>query len=189
MERDERRQHILSIAMAIIDDKGHQGLTMRGLARDCGMSAPGLMHYFPDMATLVVAVVDYREQRDAELFEVTGPGPGVTRAILDGVISNIMARPKAAELFAIVEAQSIDPRHPGHAYFKARADRIVEEFLPIVAFEYDDAEELLRRLICIADGLQLNWLRDPESFDLRARWNAIADPLLEAASRCETAPS
>ena len=187
MERDERRQHILAIAMSIIDVKGHQGLTMRGLARECGMSAPGLMHYFPDMASLVVGVVQYREQRDAALFEIAGPGPGVTRALLDGVIDNIMARPKAAELFAIVEAQSIDPRHPGHEYFKDRADRIVEDFSPIVAYEYDDAEELLRRLICIVDGLQLNWLRDPEGFDLRARWNAIADPLLESASRCEQA--
>src|SRR6187551_1866304 len=103
MSREGRREAILATAMAIIDEQGHQGLTMRGLARDCGMSAPGLMHYFPDMPTLVVAVVDYREQRDAALFDVTGPGPGVTRAILDGVIANIMARPKAAELFAIVE--------------------------------------------------------------------------------------
>jgi AcrR family transcriptional regulator len=186
MERDERRQHILAIAMSIIDEKGHQGLTMRGLARECGMSAPGVMHYFADMASLVVGVVQYREQRDASLFEVSGPGPGVTRALLDGVIDNIMARPKAAELFAIVEAQSIDPRHPGHDYFRDRADRIVEDFSPIVAHEYEDAEELLRRLICIVDGLQLNWLRDPEGFDLRARWNGIADPLLESASRCDS---
>src|SRR6478735_8202651 len=185
MSRDERREAILATAMTIIDEQGHQGLTMRALARECEMSAPGLMHYFPDMPTLVVAVVDYREQRDAALFEVSGPGPGVTRALLDMVIDNIIARPKAAELFAIVEAQSIDPRHPGHEYFKDRADSIVQDFSPIVAYEYEDAEELLRRLICIVDGLQLNWLRDPEGFDLRARWKAIADPLLESASRCE----
>lgn len=184
MERDERRQHILDIALSIIDERGHQGLTMRGLARECGMSAPGLMHYFPDMPTLVVAVVDYRDQRDAELFDVAGPGLGVTRALLDGVVDNIIARPKAAELFAIVEAQAIDPRHPGHTYFKERADRIVEEFVPIIAFEYVEAEELMRQLISIIDGLQLNWLREPEAFDLRERWAAIADPLLAAAARC-----
>ena len=184
MDREARREAILSTALAIIDEQGHQGLTMRGLARECGLSAPGLMHYFPDTATLVVAVVEYREQRDAELFEGATPGPGVTRALLDGVIDNIIARPKAAELFAIVEAQAIDPRHPGHAHFKERADAIVAEFAPIVAFEFAEPERLLNELGAVIDGLQLNWLREPESFDLRERWCAIADPLLAAAARC-----
>lgn len=187
MERDERRAHILATAMAIIDDRGHSGLTMRGLARECGLSAPGLMHYFPDMPTLVVAVVAYREERDEELFVGVEPGPGTTRAILDAGIENIIARPKAAELFAIVEAQAIDPRHPGHEYFKQRADAIISEFAPIVGAEYAHPEELIRQLIAVADGLQLNWLRDPTAFDLLERWHAIADPLLAAAQRCETA--
>ncbi len=184
MDRAERRESILATAMAIIDEQGHQGLTMRGLARECGLSAPGLMHYFPDMPTLVVAVVAYREERDAELFEVVEPGPGVTRALLDSVIENIIARPKAAELFAIVEAQAIDPRHPGHAYFKERSDAIVAEFAPIVAVEFADPERLLNELGAVIDGLQLNWLREPDSFDLRERWRAMADPLLAAAKRC-----
>ena len=181
MDRDARRASILATALAIIDEHGHQGLTMRALARACGMSAPGLMHYFPDMPTLVVAVVDYREFRDAALFEGVEPGPGTTRRILDSVIENIVARPKAAELFAIVEAQAIDPRHPGHEYFRTRAETIVAEFAPIVGAEYANPEELIRQLIAVGDGLQLNWLRDPTAFDLLERWHAIADALLAAA--------
>jgi len=183
MDREERRTSILATAMAIIDAQGHQGLTMRGLARECGMSAPGLMHYFPDMPTLVVAVVAYREERDAVLFEVSEPGPGVTRALMDSVIDNIIARPKAAELFAIVEAQAIDPRHPGHEFFKLRVDSIIEEFVPIVAREYAEPVELLSQLGAVVDGLQLNWLREPDSFDLRERWCAIADLIFAAAKR------
>jgi len=189
MERDERRAHILATAMDIIDERGHQGLTMRGLARECGLSAPGLMHYFPDLATLVVAVVVYREERDEEIFEGLVPGPGVTRQMLDAGIENIVARPKAAELFAIVEAQAIDPRHPGHDYFRQRVDSIVAEYAPIVGAEYEQPEELIRQLIAVSDGLQLNWLRDPSAFDLLERWHAIADPLLAAAKRCDPAPS
>jgi AcrR family transcriptional regulator len=184
MGRDERREAILATAMAIIDEQGHQGLTMRALARECGMSTPGLMHYFPDMATLVVGVVDYREQRDAALFEIAGAGPGVTRAVFDTVIDNIVARPKAAELFAIVEAQAIDPRHPGHDYFKERNDRIVAEFAPIVGAEYAEPERLIRSLIALADGLQLNYLREPETFDIRGHWAAVAGPILASAERC-----
>jgi AcrR family transcriptional regulator len=185
MGRDERRNHILATAMEIIDERGHQGLTMRSLARECGLSAPGLMHYFPDLATLVVAVVDYRERRDAALFEGAQPGPGTTRVLVDRVIENIIARPKAAELFAIVEAQAIDPRHPGHDYFRRRADAIVADYAPLVGVEYAEPEELIRQLIAVADGLQLNWLRDPSAFDLMERWHAISEPILAAAKRCD----
>jgi len=184
MERDERRTHILATALEIIDERGHQSLTMRGLARECGLSAPGLMHYFPDLATLVVAVVDYREQRDAALFEGVEAAPGATRMLLDAVVQNIIDRPKAAELFAIVEAQAIDPRHPGHSYFRDRADAIVAEYAPLVGAEFAEPEELIRQLIAVSDGLQLNWLRDPTAFDLMERWHAISEPLLASAARC-----
>ena len=53
--------------------------------------------------------------------------------------------------------------------------------------EYAEPVELLSQLGAVVDGLQLNWLREPESFDLRERWCAIADPLFAAAKRSTTA--
>jgi len=50
-----------------------------------------------------------------------------------------------------------------------------------VAAEFAEPRELAHALVAVIDGLQLNWLRDPEAFDLRARWASIADPLLAAA--------
>jgi AcrR family transcriptional regulator len=182
-----RRARILDTAMAIIDEHGHQSLTLRGLARECGMSAPGLMHYFPDLPTLVVAVVDYRDQRDdrawreRELLPLE-PGQGVSRRVFDTVVDNIVARPKAAELFAIVEAQAIDPRHPGHEYFKERAERIADSAQGYLGAEFEEPRELARRLFSVMDGLQLNWLRDPTAFDLRERWDAIADAIFASAT-------
>lgn len=176
-----RRARILETAMAIIDSEGHQGLTMRHLARECGMTAPGLMHYFPTMPTLVVAVVDHRDVRDTAVLTIPTPGPGATRRILGEIVDNIVARPKAAELFAIVEAQAIDPRHVGHDYFRERAVRLVDTFFPLFAAEFAHPRELALQLFAIMDGLQLNWLRDRDAFDLRSRWDAVADAVLAAA--------
>ena len=179
----ERKRRILETAMAIIDREGHSELTMRALARACGMTAPGVMHYFPTMPALVTAVVEYRDDRDTidyDAFELT---PGVGRRILDSVVDNIVAKPKAAELFAMVQAQAIDPTHPGHDFFKDRAQEIKDMFSPILALDYAHPEEIICQVIPIIDGLQLNWLRDPQSFDLRERWDAIADALFAAAPR------
>lgn len=181
LKPEVRRARILSTAMAIIDTEGHQGLTMRGLARACGMTAPGLMHYFADMSTLVVAVVDHRDYRDTADLKIPPPGPGATRRILGDIVDNIVARPKAAELFAIVEAQAIDPRHPGHGYFRERAERLVDNFHAHFAAEFAHPRDLAMALFAIMDGLQLNWLRDREAFDLRERWDLVADAVFAAA--------
>jgi len=188
MDRGERREFILATAMAIIDEQGHQGLTMRALARECEMSAPGVMHYFPDMPTLVVAVVAYRDQRDFSDVEIPQPGPGMSRLVLDAVIDNIVDRPKAAELFAIVEAQAIDPRHPGRDYFRERADEVAADFATFLAAEFKDPMPLAHALVAVMDGLQLNWLRDRDAFDLRERWASIAEPLFAAAEPLAAEP-
>ncbi len=179
----ERRRRILETAMAIIDREGHRELTMRALARACGMTSPGVMHYFPTMADLVSGVVEYRDTRDAINFDRFDVSPGLARRMLDAVVDNIVAKPKAAELFAQVQAAAIDPSHPGHQYFIDRAQQIKDQFAPILALEYEDAEELIEQLIPIVDGLQINWLREPESFDLRERWAAIADAFFASATR------
>lgn len=178
---DERRERIVQTAMAIIDEQGHQKLSMRALARACGLSAPGLMNYFADMDTLLTAVVAHRDARDEMLFGEWRLAPGIARRVLDGLVDNIIARPKAAALFAMVEAAAIDPRNPAHEHFRERAHKTTELFSPLLALEYSDADELANQLLHIMDGLQLAWLRDPTSFDLRARWDAMADAIFGAA--------
>lgn len=179
----DRKRRILETAMAIIDREGYRELTMRALARECGMTAPGVMHHFPTMPALVTAVVVFRDTRDVIDYDAFDIAPGVGRRILDSVVDNIVARPKAAELFAMVQAQAIDPTHPGHQYFKDRAQEIKDKFAPILGLDYANPEEIICHVIPIVDGLQLNWLRDPQSFDLRQRWDDIADALFAAAPR------
>lgn len=167
--------------MAIIDQDGHQGLSMRGLARACGLSAPGLMNYFPDMPMLLTAVVEHRDTRDELLFGNWRLEPGIGRRILDALVDNIIDKPKAAALFTMVEAEALDPRNPAHEHFKERSRQISRQFAPLLGLEYAKPVELTWQLLHIMDGLQFAWLRDPEAFDLKARWNAMADAIFAAA--------
>lgn len=179
LQPEVRRARILETAMAIIDESGHRGLTMAQLARACDMSTPGLMHHFPDIATLLVAVVEHRDQRDrATLLERLGePGADVpVRVVLDAIVDNIVERPQAALLFASVEADALDPAHPGHAFFRERADALAGWLAGAVGV--GESLALARRVFATMDGLQIHYLRDPEGFDLRGQWAAAADALL-----------
>ncbi|MFW2512431.1 TetR/AcrR family transcriptional regulator [Demequina sp. SO4-13] len=169
-----RREQILDTALAIIDADGHRGLTMAALARRCGMSAPGLMHYFPNMPTLLVALVRRRDERDSAEFSALAPGADA-RAVLDAIVANIAARPRAAQLFVMVGADALDPAHPGHEYFRERADAVAWWLADLLG---DEDAGRARRVFAAMDGLQAHFLRDPEGFDLLGQWRATADGLL-----------
>ena len=214
-----RRARILETAMSITDAEGHRGLTMARLARECAMSTPGLLHYFPDIDSLLVAVVQHRDERDlsalvaafsardarsswkaprAAPLEDRGDADapvahdglpvsdlsgleiprGMVRDVLDAIVDNIAAHPKAAQLFAHVQAEALDPSHPGHRYFRERADRLARDFARSIGG--DRALPTARALFAAMDGMQVHYLRDPQGFDLRAQWAAVADALLDA---------
>ncbi|WP_061963040.1 TetR/AcrR family transcriptional regulator [Demequina aurantiaca] len=178
-----RRARILDTAMVIITEEGFRGLTMRSLARRCDMSAPGLMHYFADLPTLLMAVLEYRDRTDGERVVSERGGQLTARQLFDGVVGTMLARPEAARLFAVLEGEALAPDHPAHDYFQRRFDAIVEGAHPILAKEFADPDSFARRLFAILDGLQLHWLRDVDGFDLRAQWDAIADPLFASEAR------
>ncbi len=183
-----RRDRILDTAMAILDRDGHRGLTLRALARECGMTAPGLMHHFPTLDHLLVAVVEHRdavgEDEGAAALEV----PWTPRGIFDQMIEGILARPQAARLFVAVQADALDQDHPGHAWFTERYRREAARFADLFGDQVPDAEGLASRCMAAIDGLQLQFLGDPE-FDLRGQWAAMAEALLPRVSDVVADPS
>ncbi|PKQ27034.1 MAG: TetR/AcrR family transcriptional regulator [Actinobacteria bacterium HGW-Actinobacteria-4] len=180
-----RRLRILETAMDYIAEEGYRGLTLRGLARRCGMSAPGLMHYFADMPTLLMAVLDHRDAKDqaavAEQVEADRPTLASMREVADRIVDRMASNPQGARLFAMVQAESLDPKHPAHHYFLERGHRAASEFAARMGPDVPDAKARALRFMAILDGLQLSWLRDPDGFDIRAHWAAIAPGLFADA--------
>lgn len=174
--RKQRRQYILDAAMEIIFEEGYKGLALREVARRCGMSAPGLMHYFPDMPTLLLAQLQRRDEIDRAELAARLARPSDLRAVLDAVVDYNAAHPRGAQLYAIVHAESLDPSHPARSYFQGRsAGRYGELVRQRLAL--DVPAELVQALPAVLDGLQMHWLMDPDHFDLRRQWAIVADAL------------
>lgn len=181
LDPEVRRARIVATAMEVISDEGYRGLSMRGLAKRCGMSAPGLMHYFPDMPTLLMAVLERRDEIDGQAVDQAVRAHPGARALMDSIIDRMEANPKAAQLFAVLEAEAIDPSHPAHQYFLDRTQRVMRDIAGPLAGTFERPLEEARRLMAVLDGLQLSWLRDPQGFDLRTEWEALADRLILAS--------
>ena len=184
LEPDERRAEILATAINSIARSGYRGLTLRAFARECGMTAPGVLHYFGGMPEILIAALNYRDDYDRERLADNLDRATSARELLDGVVAYNEAHPVAARFFAVVQAEAIDPAHPAHQYFVERSDQYAEEVREILRSDFDVDPGFARLLGAVLDGLQTNWLIDPERFPLSPNWHRAADLLF--ASKPQT---
>src|SRR4051812_10394332 len=112
---DDRREEILDVAESVISASGYRGLSLRALSRACGMSAPGLLHYFDSNADVLTALLDRRDHRDSVAMLALATGSRSVRDLFDSLVAYNAAHPDGARLFAMVQAEAIDQEHPGNA--------------------------------------------------------------------------
>lgn len=156
-----RRAEIIETVREVIAQEGYRGLSLREAARRCGMSAPGLMHYFPDMDSLLSAVLEHRD--DADLAAIVD-ADGSADSVLDVLRSDgryFAEHAEEARSFDLLEAEALDPQHPAHDYFARRDARSIQRLRPLIEREFEDPEEVTRVLALILDGVRLKRLRDP----------------------------
>ncbi|MDM8084335.1 TetR/AcrR family transcriptional regulator [Cellulomonas cellasea] len=169
-----RRQQILDEAMALFGDVGYRAASLREIAARAGISHPGLLHHFTSKESLLLAVLERRDETDSAQFDLTAStGTEVLRHMLDLADYNA-TRPGIVELSCVLAAEATSPDHPAHEFFTDRYERAVR--LCIDAFEEArdagqlnpdvDPEHAARSFIALMDGLQVQWLLDREGVDM-----------------------
>ena len=175
---EARRAEIVETAQAVIAAEGSRSLSMREFARRCGMSAPGLMHYFPDIPSLLEAVLDRRDEADlAAILEERGPDPTLLD-VLDAARVYYADRETEARNFDALEAEALDPSHPAHGYFARRAERAFLQLRPYIEREFEQPEKVETVVRLLIDGARLSRLRSSApgtAGELDAEWAAIRE--------------
>nr|WSW64990.1 TetR/AcrR family transcriptional regulator [Streptomyces sp. NBC_00995] len=161
-----KRVEILDQAMAMFGEVGYRGASLRVIATRCGISHPGLLHHFPTKGSLLLAVLERRDEVDGEWFSVGEPtGVDCLRRLVDLAVLNAERR-GIVELFSVLAAEATSAEHPAHAYFVARYRNLVRNTTISYAEARDagalregtDPGEAAQQLIALMDGLQTQWL-------------------------------
>lgn len=84
----KRQQEILQMAREIIADEGYSSLTMRHLARACGMKLGALQYHFRTWDALMHAMVDYLSDEFRDLFVNSEGDPLGIRGIAEIMLSD-----------------------------------------------------------------------------------------------------
>lgn len=188
-----RRRLILDEAIRLIGALGYHGLTVQELARRCGLTNGGLLHYFGSKELLLVAILEERDRREGEIiatgiaFERQAAGDAeYSRATVLQMFRAIMVRsvtePELQRLVIVLQTEALHHAHPAHAYFVKREAMILGEFTRVLTGHVLNPSATARAMLATLEGLFQQWLRADRSFDLLEAWDHAAALLMPNAA-------
>lgn len=164
---EQFRQDVVDAALRIVAERGFDAATLQLIADEVGRSKPGLLHHFGSREGLMLAIVQHRDEVNRRLFP---PGPGF-QASLDLVAHNASV-PGLIALFVVTAAlAAADPAGTERrTFFTERYARTRDGFARRVVREQAEgrlradipAEVAASLIIATMDGLQTQWLLDPD---------------------------
>ncbi|MFB7245080.1 TetR family transcriptional regulator [Streptomyces populi] len=166
---EERRAEIVRAALEVIAERGYRGASLAAVAERVGLTQQGLLHHFPTKEALLVAVLRERDQWDAL------PGAGWRADLLVSLVEYNAMRPGIIQTFSALLGESVTEGHPAREFFTRRYTTVRADMAAALRAEYGERlpsgltpERAAPLLVAVMDGLQYQWLLDPESVDMAA---------------------
>ncbi|MFI6655906.1 TetR/AcrR family transcriptional regulator [Streptomyces sp. NPDC050523] len=164
---EERRAEIVRAALEVIAERGYRGTSLAAVAERVGLTQQGLLHHFPTKEALLVAVLKERDQWDAV------PATQWRVDLLASLVEYNAMRPGIIQTFSALLGESVTEGHPAREYFTDRYRQVRENMAGVLRAEYGERlpngltpERTAPLLVAVMDGLQYQWLLDPESVDM-----------------------
>lgn len=185
---DATRELVLDTALAMFAEHGYRATSVRDIAARCGMTHPGLLYHFPSKAGLLMAVLQWRDELDCMEGDVAFAdleARALLRHLVIGARHNATKR-GIVELFANLSVEASAPGHPAHDYFVDRYMALKTTLTrAFVDLERDGALRggvvpaiAAAQVVAAMDGLQIQWLLDPQGVDMAAALEALVNALL-----------
>lgn len=174
------KERVLESALRAIAANGFQASSLAGIAADAGLTTAGLLHHFPSKEQLLVAVLAERDRLDGVRFHLGGfQGLAALDRLVELVQHNTMV-PWLVQAYTVLMGESLGDDHPARDWFRDRYPKrranIAEalragietgEVRPDV-----DCDALAAEIVAMMDGLQVQWVLNPDQVDMAA---AFAD--------------
>ena len=90
--------------------------------------------------------------------------------LLHALFAHESGQPELAQLYAVLQAESLDAAHPAHESFRAREAAVLDLFARLIGPYVVDPRSTARQMLALREGLRLQWLRADQSFDPLAEW-------------------
>ncbi|MFF2845941.1 TetR/AcrR family transcriptional regulator [Streptomyces sp. NPDC058001] len=171
---EARRAEILRATLEVIAERGYRGTTLGAVAERVGLTQQGLLHYFPTKEALLVSVLEERDQWDSV------PDSAWRLDLLATLTEYNAMRPGIVQTFSALLGESVTEDHPAREFFTRRYVAVRANMARMLRAEYGERlpsgltpEQAAPLLVAVMDGLQYQWLLDPETVDMPAAFRAF----------------
>ncbi|HET8989461.1 MAG TPA: TetR/AcrR family transcriptional regulator [Humibacillus sp.] len=176
-----KREEILDAALAVIARNGYQRTSVRDIAQAAGLSQAGLLHYFSSKEALFAEILRRRDEVDRERMPVD---PDARVEGLIDIVRHNADVPGLVQLYAQLSTEASHPDHAAHDFFRHRYALLRSQLGEAVLAAQGrgelsrslDAEVVATILLASADGLQTQWMLEPEldmAHQLEHLWAAL----------------
>ncbi|WP_442575388.1 TetR/AcrR family transcriptional regulator [Microbacterium sp. F51-2R] len=170
---------MLDAALEVFAAKGFRGSSLDDIAQRSGVGRSALLYHFRSKEGVLVALLERRDAAVRVMQEVSATGSGSPAADLLSAIRTRSPEIRRAvnemKLAHALEAEAADADHPAREWVAARAVRIRGYFAEHFSREslgqsnsVVDPAALAAVTLAVIEGLEAQWLIDPESIDFDA---------------------
>jgi AcrR family transcriptional regulator len=180
------REKIIQAAIEFFAQQGFRGTKMADIAKAANLTEPGLLHHFPSKTHLLMEVLKERDHIDSERMRATlqKNGNDFLEAGIELVEHNETV-PGLVQLFTLLVAEGISHAHPAHTFFTQRYQRERERMVEAIAQAQQanevrsdlPAETLGVLIFAVMDGLQVQWLLEPEKINMSEVFRVLTNLL------------
>ncbi len=159
--------------MELIAERGYRRTSLAAVAERAGLSQQGLLHHFPTKELLLVGVLEARDRWD--LASAAAASGSRRTGTLAALVDYNATRPGIVRTYTVLSADSVTEDHPARAFFESRFRFVRAALAEALRAECGDTlpggltpERAAPLLVAVMDGLQLQWLLDPQEVGMPA---------------------
>lgn len=179
---EKRREELLDAALQLFSLEGYSGASISRIADRVGISVAGVLHHFPNKVALLMGVLARRDEVNQKISDALQSELTLSSFLggLQKINRSNASAPGVIRAFSILNAESLVDSHPAWEWFQTRYAAIhgrmrarLDHLVAIGEVRRDvELDAVIHQMLAMMDGLQLQWLRFPDSVDLVQRFDS-----------------
>jgi len=157
---------IVTVAAELFARRGYRGTTLTAIAGEIKATDASILHYFPNKAAILDAVLDLDDEPGRQEFlELIAPGgiEGLRRFAQWG--ARMEAEPTSTSLLVVLSAEALSETSELHGrfenryrYMRSRMVKVIRQGIERGEIKSDvDATHEAMAIIAFVDGIRLQW--------------------------------
>jgi len=185
-----RQEEILKAAMQVFGSKGYRQGSLAEVAELSGMTHAGVLHHFGSKDQLLTEVLKFRDRVDVQHLQGQHIPDGIDlfRHLVKTAALNAQRR-GIVQAYAVLAGEAVTDDHPASDFVTQRFAGLRSDIANALRVVMDergvtdgpDPELVAGAIIGVMDGVQTQWLLDPDEVDLVEATTFAIEAILASA--------